>query len=112
MKVLADTNILILLGQKIDIFEMLGDVYTTSSCVKELNKIANSKKNDASAAKIALEFMKNVNIIETNSPADNSIKELAEKEKFAVATNDKMLIKSLEQNNIKIVRLRQGKFLD
>lgn len=114
MDVLLDTNFLLDAAKyRIDVFSELKNPVTLDSCVKELEKIARSRKNDAVHAKIALGMLgsKNIKIIKTSAQGDESVKNYAMENKCAVATNDRELIKSLKKLNIKVIRFRQKKFL-
>ncbi|MBI4018819.1 MAG: PIN domain-containing protein [Candidatus Aenigmarchaeota archaeon] len=113
MKILLDTNFLMAVAQfKADVFgELQGnDLFTLSSCIQELEKLAGSRKKDAPAARVALELLqkKGVKIIEASGNTDFSLMEKAEKG-YAVATNDAALIKKLKESGIKVLRLKQKK---
>ncbi len=115
MKIILDTNFLMVPNQfGVDIYDYLKDyeLYTISSCVEELKKLAKKKGKDAKAAKVALKLMKekNVRIIKTKGKADKAILDRAA-DGFSVATNDVELIKALKKQHIKVIRLRQKKFL-
>ena len=113
MKILLDTNMLILPGKKIDIYELLkgNELVTTKSCIRELENLAKSRKNDAASAKIALEML-NVDIMDNDNYADDDLVLLAKKHKIVVATNDRKLIKTLSNYSIKYIRLRQNRFIE
>jgi hypothetical protein len=57
-------------------------------------------------AKIALSFSEKYRTIRANGNTDDSILELAEKEKGIVVTNDRILKKRLREKNIRVVFLR------
>ncbi len=114
--IVLDTNFLMLPVQfKIDIFEEFrgSELITFSACIKELEKIAAGRKKDAAAAKIALNLVKKekIRIVKTGKKADKAIMDYAAKNECAVATNDKKLLKALKNKGIKILRLRQRKFI-
>ncbi len=116
MKVVLDTNFLMLPHQfGVDIFEFLKDytLLVLSPCVKELEALSKKKSDDGVAAKIALELIekKKVKIIDSKENADKAILEYAKEHKMPVATNDKELLKALKTNGIRIIRLRQNKYL-
>jgi len=117
MKVLLDTNFLLVPHQfGVDIFEFLSlyDIATLDLCVKELKKLGRKNSKDSAAARIGLKLIKdrNVEIIKSKEKkADLAILKYALKEKCTVATNDKKLIKDLKRYGIKIIRLRQNKYL-
>ena len=111
--VLLDTNFLLDAAKyRIDFSELKNPV-TLDACVKELEKIARSRKNDAVHAKIAVGTLgsRNIKIIKTRARGDTAILDYAMENKCAVATNDRELIKSLKKLNIKVIRFRQKKFL-
>ena len=113
MKILLDTNFLMAVGQfKADVFgELQGnELFTLSSCIQELKKLAGSKKKDAPAARVALGLLKNGNVktIQASGNADFGLMEQAKKG-YAVATNDAALIKKLKESGIKVLRLKQKK---
>jgi rRNA-processing protein FCF1 len=99
----------------VDIYEYLKDydLFTVSSCIQELKVLAKRKGKDSKAAKIALKLMKEkgVKIIKSKRDADKAILNNAVKDGFYVGTNDAELIKALKKHHIKIIRLRQKKFL-
>ena len=117
MKVLLDTNFLLLPNQfGVDIFRYLEyyDIFTLSSCLDELKKIGRGKGKDGRAAKVALKLIEQnkMKVIKSSEKTtDRAILQYAIDEKCTVATNDKELIKALKNRGIKIIRLRQKKYL-
>lgn len=115
MKILIDTNMLLVPHQfGVDIFEFLREyeMITLSSCIGELKKLSRKRGDDGLAARVGLKLVKeNVNIIKTKEKGDKSILIYALREKCAVATNDKELIKALKSKGIRIIRLKQKKYL-
>lgn len=133
MKIILDTNILLVPGQyKIDVFdELIRLGYTefiiTDSIVRELlilSKKYKSKK-DIIAVNLAMSLIDRCKIVRKDGVindkkifehsgkktiADDDILELAD-DIGAVATNDKKLIRDLKKKGVKVVRLRQKKFL-
>lgn len=133
MKIILDTNILLVPGQyKIDVFdELIRLGYTefiiTDSIVRELlilSKKYKSKK-DIMAVNLAMSLIDRCKIVRKDgiindkkifehsgkkTIADDDILELAD-DIGAVATNDKKLISDLKKKGVKVVRLRQKKFL-
>lgn len=82
--------------------------------IDELEKIAELKGKDATAARIALGLIKKkeVKIISTNEKTvDNAIIDSVD-ENTIVATNDKVLKEKLKNKNIKIIYLRNKKYLE
>ncbi len=120
MQILLDTNFLLVPGQfKIDIYSQLrgkgyDKFFTMSACVDELEKLAKQKKHSKHVA-FAQQLMKknNVSVIETNMPADTAIADYAcnDYNKIAVATLDIALIKALKKKGVKVIRLRQKKYI-
>ncbi len=110
--IIIDTNILLEL-KNVDIFDHLidflkyGEPVVLSSTIEELKNIKN--KN----AKLALDIIASqpIKIIQTSEKsADKAILNIV-KPGDAVVTNDKKLIKALKEKNIKVIRLRQRKYL-
>jgi len=109
---------------KVDIFkemekfhEQYGKIHivTLSSCINELEKL---KQKGNRHAILGIKLTKKINVINSNDKsADKAIikyaKELKNKNNIdvAVATSDRKLIKTLNRNKIKIIRLRQKKYL-
>ncbi|OKY78222.1 MAG: rRNA-processing protein FCF1 containing PIN domain [Candidatus Methanohalarchaeum thermophilum] len=121
MKIIVDTNMLMAIEQfDIDLVSELDRVVDTSyeviipqTVIKELKNIYKSSEGrDSRAAKIALEFAKRFNVIETSEKGDKAIEHLANELNSVVATNDKELIKNLSSRSIPIIRLRQGSHLE
>jgi len=118
-KILLDTNFLLVPAQfKVDIFEQLkefgDDFVVLDSAVRELKIIGKRKSVSGVSARIALELIKkhNIEIVKTvEKSADNAILKFAMEHGCVVATNDKKLIKRLRIKEIKIIRLRQRKYL-
>lgn len=113
MQVLLDTNFLMLPAQKADIYSMLEsrELVTLDACVAELKKLAAGNGKAAAYAKVALELAKKLKVAESKGNTDRAIISYALAKKCAVATNDRDLIKSLKSHGVKIIRLRQGKYL-
>lgn len=116
MKALLDTNFMMVPHQfGVDIYEFLKyyEIATLFSCIEELKKISKRGSEDGKAAKIALQLVKrnSVEIIKAGGRTDKAILDYAAAERCAVATNDKNLIKALKNKGIKIIRLKQSKYL-
>ena len=117
MRVLLDTNMMLVPHQfGVDVFEYLKDysIITLSSCVDELNALAKKRGDYGKAAKIALILLKqkHVEIVKTKDKGDDAIKKFAAAEKCAVATNDAALMKFLISKGIRVIRLKQKKYLE
>jgi rRNA-processing protein FCF1 len=116
MKIILDTNFLMIPHQfGIDIYDFLKDyeISTLSLCIDELKKLAKKKGDNGIAAKVALELIKKnkVNIIRSKGKADKAIIDYAVMHDFFVGTNDKEMIEALKEHRIKIIRLKQSKYL-
>ncbi len=116
MKVILDTNMLMVPHQfGVDIFEFLKDydIAVLSSCMDELKKLAKKRGDIGKGAKIALALVKDrhIEVIKTKDKADRAILNYASENGVSVATNDVELIKALKKHHVKIIRLRQGKYL-
>ena len=116
MKVLIDTNSFLLPHQfGVDIFGELARLgyhrcLVLRAVIGELNKLAaNSTGKDKIAAKVGLSLVDRCEIIETEQSAlvDNTIINIAVKQKLAVCTNDSLLKKRLSTRGITVVYLRQ-----
>ena len=122
--VLLDTNILMLIGRGIDIFTQIEELldtkpeyYVIEPVVKELEKIiAHGGVKERKAAKLALELVKKrCRVIEISlSPdksADDLLLEIALREGFIVATNDRELRRRLREAGIPEIYFREEKQL-
>lgn len=120
MKFLLDANFLLIPGQfKVDIFRELEkfgkpELYTLDSVILELENLAATKKKDCMAARLALELAKGKNMIALKAENENTDKEIeraAVENNFVVCTQDRELIKKLKKGKIKVIALRQKKYL-
>jgi len=124
MGVLLDTNILMLIGRGIDIFTQIEELldtkpeyYVIEPVVKELEKIiAHGGVKERKAAKLALELVKKkCRIIEISLSPDKSVDdlllEIALREGFIVATNDRELRRRLREAGILEIYFREEKQL-
>ena len=124
MGVLLDTNILMLIGRGIDIFTQIEELldtkpeyYVIEPVVKELEKIiAHGGVKERKAAKLALELVKKkCRIIEISLSPDKSVDdlllEIALREGFIVATNDRELRRRLREAGIPEIYFREEKQL-
>ncbi len=111
MEVIIDTNF-ILSALKFKVRMPAGKLIILSGVVRELERIAKSKRVDAARARIALKILKNkdAKIIRTQGHVDTAILRYATAHRCAVATNDKKLIKALKAKGIKVIRIRQRKY--
>ena len=124
MGVLLDTNILMLIGRGIDIFTQIEELldtkpeyYVIEPVVKELEKIfAHGGVKERKAAKLALELVKKkCRVIEVSLSPDKSVDdlllEIALREGFIVATNDRELRRRLREAGIPEIYFREEKQL-
>lgn len=112
MKFLLDTNFLLIPFKfRVDVFSELEEfgkpeLYTLDLVLKELEKIKTGS--------FALEFIKKkkVKILKSlGKNTDNEIERMASEKNFVVCTQDRKLIKKLKIGGIKVVYLRQKKYL-
>ena len=123
-KILLDTNFLMICFQfKVDIFTQIDKIsafnyrlFVLDKSIDELKKIVEEQKGKhKDAAKIALKLIaiKNIGIIKTksNEKTDDIILDIASKEYFIVATQDKDLKRRLINQSVSIIVLKQKKTL-
>lgn len=101
---------------KIDIFNKLinHELFTLDLCMKELKKISVGKSRNSLAAKATLGLIKTKKIKILKAKNKNTDVELTERGKsgnYIIATNDRVLIKTLKAYGIKIIRLKQKRYL-
>lgn len=120
MKVILDANFLLIPGQfKVDIFRELEkfgkpEFYTTDAVIRELEKLSETKKKDSGAATLALNLIKEKSVIVLEAKDKNTDREIersAAENNFIVCTQDTELIKKLKQERIRVIFLRQKKYL-
>ena len=121
-RVLLDTNALLVPGTiGIDIFEelekLLGsyEAVVPDFVISELKSIAKSGEGRSKvAAKFALELLKKVRVLKTEQKGrvDEAIANIAKENNFIVFTNDKELRQSLKAKGVKVIYLRQMKYLE
>jgi len=108
-RVLLDTNFLLVpLQFGVDIYDQLKgqSLFTLSSCINELE----GKRLGKAAFNLLQQY--NLKIVKTLGKGDSAIINHAKKYKCKVATNDRELIKTLKRYRIRIIRLRQKKYLE
>jgi len=123
-KILLDTNFLLAVYQfKVDIFTQIDKISTfqykifiLDKTIEELKNVVEKQKGkNREAAQIALKLIaiKNIEIIKTkgNKITDDAILDIAAKEDYIVATQDKDLKRRLIHHNVKVIVLRQKKIL-
>jgi len=113
MIVILDSNALLMVFQfrinlESELNRILGsyEIVVPSTVKKELKTLKDKH------AKIALSFSERYRTISANGNPDDSIIELAEKEKGVVVTNDRILKKRLREKNIPVVYLRGKNHLE
>jgi len=127
MKIILDTNIFLVPEKfKVDIFEefdrLIDEKYelvTIEPVVRELKKLSMGNSRDARAARFGLNFLeaKSIKVTKTKeNTADKAIVSLSEKflrksEECAVATLDKELKRKLKKIGVKVIYLRNKKYL-
>ena len=123
-KILLDTNFLLIPYQfKVDIFTQIDKIATfeyelfiLDKTLEELKNIVEEQKGkNKDAAKIALKLIaiKNIGVIKTksNRKTDDIILDIALKDDFIIATQDKDLKRRLINQDISVIILRQKKRL-
>lgn len=123
-RVLLDTNMLMMFGKGVNIFDQIEELlvskpefYVIKPVVDELKKIAEKGcMKDRRAAKLALQAVeKYCHIIDIDvkqgMKVDDLIVEIASREKFIVATNDRELRRRLREKGIPEIYYREEKHL-
>ena len=123
-KILLDSNFLIIPYQfKVDIFAQIDKISTFKYKIFILDKVLEELKNivkeqkgkNRDAARIALKLVsvKDVSVIETESDqrTDDIILNIASKNNFIVATQDKDLKRKLINQGCRVIILKQKKIL-
>ena len=123
-KILLDTNFLLIPYQfRVDIFTQIDRISTfqykifiLDKTIEELKNIVEKQKGkNKEAAKIALKLIaiKNIGIIKTkgNEKTDDIVLDIAAKDDYIVATQDKDLKRRLINQNVSVIILRQKKIL-
>ena len=111
MKIVIDTNMLMTIVQfKVDLFGELrnlgyNEFFILSGTLDELAKIRESKP----VVKIVEQSVRSgkLKVVQSSGPVDRDIVELG----MAVATNDKEIIENAKERGLRVVRLRQRKYL-
>jgi len=121
-KIVLDTNFLLIPAQfGVDIFVELEklcnfkfELYLVDKTLKELENVVKTQKGaqkDAAKLTISLITSKKIGIIETFTGYVDDILVEEGKKGAIIATQDKELKQRLKQENIKIIILRQKKYL-
>jgi rRNA-processing protein FCF1 len=120
MKALLDTNFLMIPGEfGVDILsELLGlgytEVFTTDLVIIELKRLAVSKGKEGRSARIGLEFIRKGEVVVLKAGSkrtDDEILRLAKTREYIACTQDRELIKRIQQEGLSFITLRQGKYL-
>lgn len=113
MIVILDSNALLMVFQfRINLESELNRILGSYEIVVPTTVKNELKTLKDKHAKIALSFSEKYRTISANGNTDDSIIELAEKEKGVVVTNDKILKKRLREKNIPVVFLRSKTHLE
>jgi len=121
LKILVDTNFLLdVLRYKLDfsIFQELEEsveLFISSETLGEIKSMANRKTKDGRLAIVALKLIESqkIKIVQSlKKEVDEDLLELAKKEGFIVATNDKDLKEKLKKENVRIICLRNKKKIE
>ena len=121
LRILLDTNFLLdTLRYKLDfsIFEALEEsveLFISSETLREIKSMANRKTKEGRLAIVALELVESqkIRIVQSlKKEVDEDLLELAKKEGFIVATNDKDLKEKLKKENVRIICLRNKKKIE
>jgi len=119
MKVIIDTNALVYAAEnKINIFDLLRgrEIIIPDNVIAELKLITKSAKkaSDKKAAFIALKLLElsSFKSLELFGRTDNAIEEYAKENNVAVLTADKKLKGILRKAKVKVLHIRQKKYIE
>ncbi|HKZ49919.1 MAG TPA: DNA-binding protein [Candidatus Nanoarchaeia archaeon] len=119
MKVIIDTNALVYAAEnKINIFDLLRgrEIIIPDNVIAELKLITKSAKKagDKKAAFIALKLLElsSFKSLELFGRTDNAIEEYAKENNVAVLTADKKLKGILRKAKVKVLHIRQKKYIE
>ena len=118
MKVVMDTNFLVYLV-KYNIFQQMEqpgiELIVPSAVIKELERLSEREKkaSDRDAAKFALFiiYKTNIRIVKTEKSGDEAVLDVAIKENAELATLDYELARKASARRIKVIELRQKKYV-
>jgi hypothetical protein len=120
-RILLDTNFLLdMIRYKVDfsIFDNLEekvDLFISSETLREIKSVANRKTKEGRLALMALKLIESqrIKIVQSlKKEVDEDLLDLAKKEGFIVATNDKDLKEKLKKENVRIICLRNKKKIE
>ncbi len=119
MKVVIDTNALVYAAEsKIDLFAALQgyEIIIPDLVLEELQMLAGhaAKASDRKAALLALKILEYslFTTVKLTGSTDKAITEFAKKEGAAVLTSDAELKKRLAKIKVKVLHIRQGKYVE
>lgn len=99
---------------KVDVFSELleHDLFVLDRVIEELEKLAEKRGKDGTAARIALQLVKkrDVGILEADERTDDALIFYG-KRGYAVATQDTKLKRKLKKGNVKLIYVRQKKYV-
>ncbi|VVB69897.1 Ribonuclease VapC9 [uncultured archaeon] len=115
MKIVLDSSFLIqVVERKKDLKEFIleeqVELITTKSILDELESISKESTKRGVKAAVAVILLKQlqIKVFETETEHDDSVLELAEKEKAGIATADDLLASRAKKLNIKVCRLKEN----
>jgi rRNA-processing protein FCF1 len=121
LRILLDTNFLLdMIRYKVDFssfdnLEEKADLFISSETLREIKSVANRKTKEGRLAIVALKLIESqkIKIVQSlKKDVDEDLLELAKKEGFIVATNDKDLKEKLKKENVRIICLRNKKKIE
>ena len=110
-----DTNFLVAgMKFKVDVFSELmeHDLFVLDKVIEELEKLAEKRGKDGTAARVALQLVKkrDVGILEADESTDDALI-LYGKRGYAIATQDTKLKRKLKKGNVKLIYVKQKKYV-
>ena len=99
---------------KVDVFSELmeHDLFVLDKVIEELEKLAENRGKDGTAARVALQLVKkrDVGILEADESTDDALI-LYGKRGYAIATQDTKLKRKLKKGNVKLIYVKQKKYV-
>ncbi len=120
MKFLLDANFLLIPGQfGVDVILELSkfgkpEIYTLDLVLGELKNLAEKKGKDSKAARLGLLLIKekDVHVLQSREKNTDSELERLAGEGYTICSQDKELIRKLRVGRMKVISLRQKKYLE
>lgn len=119
MKIVIDTNALIYaVENKLDLFQLLqgNELIVPNLVLEELQLISRAAKkaSDKKAAFLALRILEctSFEMIHLFGKVDDAITKFAKSEDAAVLTNDLILKRNLVKENVRVLHIRQKKYVE